>query len=101
MLKIHTDFAALRRDNATQAQKFVPSEATPKTPDQPTDAATLTENHRAIAAANEAASQSRIKDPDSARAVSQALKSAISSGRQEALASIGGLTADRVKSLLQ
>lgn len=101
MLKIHTDFAALRRDNDAPAPKQVAADAPKAAPDQPVDAATLTENHRAIAQANEAASQSRVKDSDAARAISQALRGAIASGKQDAFASVGGLTADRVKSLLQ
>lgn len=102
MLKINTDFKALRREVGDTASRPSQSEASklPAAP-APTDAATLTEQHRAIVQANLDASKSKIQNLDDARAISQSLREAIAQHKETALASHDGLTPDRVQSLLQ
>lgn len=102
MLKINTDFKALRREVGDAAPR--PSQAAASkraTASAPADAATLTEQHRAIVQANLDASKTKIQTLEDARAISQSLREAIAQHKETALASHEGLTPDRVQSLLQ
>ena len=101
MLKINTDFKALRRDAGEIKNRPAQEDAPKSTTLFQTDAATLTEQHRAIVQANQDASKNRIQNHQHAKAISQSLRQAIAQNKETALASHEGLTPDRVQSLLQ
>lgn len=101
MLKINTDFKALRHEGGEAAVKPTLAETPKVSVPVKTDAATLTEQHRAIIQANLDASKSRIQSLDDARTVSHSLRQAIAQHKDAAFASHEGITSNRVQSLLQ
>ena len=114
MLKIHTDFAALRRANLTpapnantenKAAEIRPARVAIEGADEESaslfDVADLAETRRAIADENRSSSTSQIRDLETAQKTASSLRQMITDNQQEALASHDGLSVDRIRTLLE
>lgn len=101
MIKINTDFKALRPDGGETASRAIPVAESPAPASGPVDQAELSQRHQAIIQANRAASQSRVRDLETAQVASRSLREAIAAGRQDSFATHQALSAERVKSLLE
>ena len=114
MLKIHTDFAALRRANMAPASNTTnenktaeirPSRVAVEGAEEEApsllDVADLAETRRAIAEENRSASASQIRDLETAQQTATSLRQMISERQQDAFASHEGLSVERIRSLLE
>lgn len=101
MLKINTDFKALRPEGAESPVKAPVVTGAPSAPTGPVDQADLSARHQAIIQANRAASQSSVRDLESARAASRNVRDAIAGAQQQAFMSHEALSPERVRTLLE